>query len=119
MRTNRTALPFATCLLASAIAAQGALAQGGMLEEVIVTANRRAQNLQEVPMSVSAFTGDFFKDTGASSLTDLAAYTPSLKIQTSNDSRSTSITVVLRLAKAFGSRLNGPCQGFTHKCNAD
>ena len=63
------------------------------LEEVIVTANRRAQNLQEVPMSVSAFTGDFFKDTGASSLTDLEAYTPSLKIQTSNDSRSTSIRI--------------------------
>ena len=37
------------------------------LEEVIVTANRRAQNLQEVPMSVSAYTGEFFKETGVTS----------------------------------------------------
>jgi iron complex outermembrane receptor protein len=63
------------------------------LEEVIVTANRRAQNLQEVPMSVSAFTGEFFKETGVTSLVDLQAYTPSLQIQTSSDSRSTSIRI--------------------------
>jgi iron complex outermembrane receptor protein len=63
------------------------------LEEVIVTANRRAQNLQEVPMSVSAFTGDFFKETGVRNLAELQAYTPSLKIQTSNDSRGTSIRI--------------------------
>jgi iron complex outermembrane receptor protein len=63
------------------------------LEEVIVTANRRTQNLQEVPMSVSAFTGEFFKESGVTNLVDLQAYTPSLKIQTSNDSRSTSIRI--------------------------
>jgi iron complex outermembrane recepter protein len=63
------------------------------LEEIIVTANRRAQNLQDVPMSVAAFTGEFFKETGVSNLVDLQAYTPSLMIQTSNDSRSTSIRI--------------------------
>ena len=63
------------------------------LEEVIVTANRREENLQEVAMSVSAFTGDFFKDTGATDLQTLQQYTPSLKILNNNDSRSTSIRI--------------------------
>ena len=31
------------------------------LEEVVVTANRRAESIQEVPMSVTAFTGEFFE----------------------------------------------------------
>ncbi|NND69035.1 MAG: TonB-dependent receptor plug domain-containing protein, partial [Halioglobus sp.] len=63
------------------------------LEEIIVTANRREQSLQEVPMSVSAFTGDFFKDAGVRDLAGLEQYTPSLKITSGTDSRSTSIRI--------------------------
>jgi iron complex outermembrane receptor protein len=63
------------------------------LEEVIVTANRREENLQEVPMSVSAFSGDFFKETGATDFSSLEQYTPSLKITPGADSRSTSIRI--------------------------
>ncbi len=63
------------------------------LEEIVVTANRREQSLQEVPMSVSAFTGDFFKDAGVRDLAGLEQYTPSLKITTGTDSRSTSIRI--------------------------
>ena len=47
------------------------------LEEVIVTANRRQQSIQEVPMSVTAFTGQFFKDSGVTNLAGLEQYTPS------------------------------------------
>ncbi len=63
------------------------------LEEIVVTANRREQSLQEVPMSVSAFTGDFFDDAGVRDLAALEQYTPSLKITTGTDSRSTSIRI--------------------------
>ena len=52
----------------------------GALEEVIVTANRREQSLQEVPMSVTAFTGEFFQDTGITDFSNIDEYTPSLKI---------------------------------------
>lgn len=59
MRINHTVLPFATCLLASAISAQGALAQGGgMLEEVIVTAEKRVSTIQDTPIAITAFSGD-------------------------------------------------------------
>lgn len=64
-----------------------------MLEEVLVTANRRVENLQEVPMSVSAFSGEFFKDAGVNDLTDLEQYTPSLTITPGTDSRSTAIRI--------------------------
>ena len=64
-----------------------------VLEEVLVTASRKVENLQEVAMSVSAFTSDFFQDTGVNQLTDLEQYTPNLKITASTDSRTTSIRI--------------------------
>ncbi|MFK8049839.1 MAG: TonB-dependent receptor [Halioglobus sp.] len=63
------------------------------LEEVIVTANRREQNLQEVAISVAAFTSEFFKNSGTTNLNQLEQYTPSLKITPVTDSRSTSIRI--------------------------
>ncbi len=64
-----------------------------MLEEVLVTATRRVENLQEVPMSVSAFSADFFKDSGVNQLKDLEQYTPNLMITPGLDSNSTSIRI--------------------------
>ncbi len=63
------------------------------LEEVIVTANRREENLQEVAISVAAFTEEFFKNSGTTNLKQLDQYTPSLKITPVTDSRSTSIRI--------------------------
>ena len=63
------------------------------LEEVLVTASRRVENIQDVPMSVSAFSGDFFRDTGVNQLKDLEQYTPNLTIIPGADSNSTSIRI--------------------------
>lgn len=63
------------------------------LEEVVVTANRREESIQEVPMSVTAFSSEFFKDSGVTNLTGLEQYTPSLKITPGTDSNSTSIRI--------------------------
>jgi len=64
-----------------------------VLEEVIVTANRREQKLQEVAMSISAFGSQFFEDSGVTGLTELEQYTPSLNISTATDARSTAIRI--------------------------
>ncbi len=63
------------------------------LEEIVVTANKRAESIQEVPMSVTAFTSEFFKDAGVTNLQGLEQYTPSLKITPGTDSNSTSIRI--------------------------
>tara|TARA_R110002049_G_scaffold153573_1_gene317849 strand:- start:2109 stop:4556 length:2448 start_codon:yes stop_codon:yes gene_type:complete len=63
------------------------------LEEVVVTANRRVESIQEVPMSVTAFTSDFFKDSGVTNLAELDQYTPSLKITQGTDASSQSIRI--------------------------
>jgi len=53
----------AALLAGSALVATPALAQtsGTQLEEVVVTAQKRAQNLQDVPISVSAITQEGLK----------------------------------------------------------
>ncbi|MBN7796984.1 TonB-dependent receptor [Parahaliea mediterranea] len=57
-----------------------ALAQQLVLEEVIVTAQKRAQSLQDVPISVAAMTGDKIDDTGITSLEELTLYVPNVSI---------------------------------------
>ncbi|PHZ84782.1 TonB-dependent receptor domain-containing protein [Paremcibacter congregatus] len=47
-------------------------------EEIVVTATKRAQNLQDVPISISAFTAADFKDAGANSFKDLANSIPNV-----------------------------------------
>ncbi|MBI57208.1 MAG: hypothetical protein CMN83_02060 [Spongiibacter sp.] len=55
-------------------------------EEILVTAQKRQQSLQDVPISVSAFSGDQIKELGIESTLDLALYTPGLTIgQNSGD----------------------------------
>ncbi|NND69924.1 MAG: TonB-dependent receptor [Halioglobus sp.] len=91
---KRHALALLSVLVVTPAFPNTALAQGATkLEEIIVTANRREQNLQDVAISVAAFTEEFFKDTGTANLKQLEQYTPSLKIAPVQDSRSTSIRI--------------------------
>ena len=48
--------------------------------EIIVTANKRAQNQQEVPISIAAFEGETLKTMGVQSTVDLPQITPGLSI---------------------------------------
>ncbi|WP_232096454.1 TonB-dependent receptor [Denitratisoma oestradiolicum] len=53
----------------------------GQLEEVIVTAQKRAENLQEVPISVQAFNAKALEQKSIVTLSDVGAYVPGLSIQ--------------------------------------
>jgi iron complex outermembrane receptor protein len=60
-------------------------AQGGMLEEVIVTATKREAGLQDIAVTVNAFTEETILNAGINSTEDVAILTPSLNV-TSNTS---------------------------------
>ena len=53
-------------------------AEAGGLEEVIVTAQRRAETLQSVPLAVSVFTGEALREQGLLDLKSLSERTPGL-----------------------------------------
>ena len=62
-------------------------------DEIIVTATKREEKLQDVPISVSVFDTDFLEDTGVKGLTELQDYTPSLSIKSGTGSRATAIRI--------------------------
>jgi outer membrane receptor protein involved in Fe transport len=53
-------------------------AQGLVLEEVIVTAQLRAESLQDVPLSVNAVYGDKLMEAGIMKIEDLQSFVPNL-----------------------------------------
>ena len=98
------------------------LVQAQALEEVIVTAERRSESLQDVPMSVTVFSGDQISDAGISSLADITLQTPNLNlttfniaepqiylrgIGTSNDSASSDPAVAVFLDEVYLGRPGG------------
>lgn len=54
----------------------------GALEEIVITAQKREQSLQDVSTAVTAMTSDRLQDAGVSDITSLQFYSPSLTIGT-------------------------------------
>src|SRR3546814_2729523 len=60
-------------------AGQASALQGATLDYIVITARRRCDSLQYVPVSVVAFTGEFLEDLGVRELTDLPAIVPGFR----------------------------------------
>jgi iron complex outermembrane recepter protein len=63
---------------------------GSGLQEVVVTARRRVENLQDVPLTVSAVTADTIQNQDITNIEDLNSFVPNLKI---SQDRATSSTI--------------------------
>ncbi|MBE9548172.1 MAG: TonB-dependent receptor [Proteobacteria bacterium] len=70
------------------------------LEEVVVTAQKRVESIQEVPISISVYSGDFLEDTGVKTLEDVARLAPNFYI--SNSSQQTNNRIVIRGVGSVG-----------------
>lgn len=64
--------------LVSTITLFSATASALGIEEVVVTAQKKSQSINDVGMAITAFSGDTIKELGVSNTTDMAALTPGL-----------------------------------------
>ena len=77
----RRGLPLATSLLAVLSGAQAQQATTSQLEEIVVTAQKRAESLQDVPLSIQALGTERLDELGVASFADYAQMLPSLSFQ--------------------------------------
>ncbi len=68
---------------------------GRQIEEIVVTAQKREESLQSLPLAVSAFTGQMLDAKGITNATDLARSTPSMLLIPQN-SGNTAFAVQMR-----------------------
>lgn len=79
-----SAMTIAAMLHASPALAQEASAEDAGLEEIVVTAQKREQSLQDVPIAISAVSADTLRDSGANGIAGVAALVPSLSLVANN-----------------------------------
>ena len=71
-------------------------ADTGALAEVVVTAERRKENLQDVPISVTAFTGELLEKTNVRGAPDYLAQTPNVSYTEDKQSGARGLAVAIR-----------------------
>ncbi len=91
----------ATLMGASGVSAQSADDDGFALEEIIVTASKRQQTLQETPIAVSVTGADTIEKARVLDISDLQSVVPSLRVTTLQTSASTNFVI-----RGFGNGAN-------------
>lgn len=71
------------------------------LEEIVVTAQKRDESLQDVPVAVTAFTGEMRDIVGVTTINDLTDFTPGLTYSLTQD--RISLRGIGRLSNNYGS----------------
>ena len=61
------------------------------LEEIVVTAQKRKENIQKVPIAISSLSSGLLKESGATTTADLAALVPGLQVESSGPFAMASI----------------------------
>lgn len=76
--------------------APAAQQDGSGLDEIVVTANRREQNLQDVGISIAAFSGEQLEGLGVTTAGDIASVTPNVEIVRSYASPGFNTQITIR-----------------------
>jgi iron complex outermembrane receptor protein len=63
--------------------------------DIVVTARRREENLLDVPVAITAYSGDALERQGATDITDISDTTPNITVETSRGTNST-LTAFIR-----------------------
>ncbi len=88
--------------IATAVAPNVSVAQG-FLEEIVVTATKRAQTLQDIPIAVTVTSGETIEKAQIQDLLDLQSVVPSLRVSQLQTSRNANFVI-----RGFGNGANNP-----------
>jgi iron complex outermembrane receptor protein len=89
--------------IALAIPAVAQDTQEGILDEIVVMAQKREQTLQEVPIAVSVITADVMQKAQINDVLDLQSVVPSLRVTQLQSSGQTNFVI-----RGFGNGANNP-----------
>lgn len=92
---HRRALYSAIMIGISILAADISIAQQG-IEEVVVTARKREENVQDVPMAIAAFSAEQLARNQVSDITDLQKMTPNITINETSGLLTGAIQIFVR-----------------------
>ncbi|MEM1262905.1 MAG: TonB-dependent receptor [Pseudomonadota bacterium] len=91
LRGTTLALATAGCLSLGAFSTP-ALAQSA-IEEIVVTAQKREENIGDVPVAITVLGRDLIESSFADNIEDLQALVPSVSFRTGNTTRNSALTV--------------------------
>ena len=80
MKAGRVVVAYCMSVAFLVVDPHVARAQQGQLEEIIVTAEKREQSLQDVAASVTAFTDTYIAEAGIENAKDIAAHIPGMHL---------------------------------------
>lgn len=101
MNQRHNAFRKLTLPIAVSAALVGTQASAQILEEVVVTATKREQSVMDVPLAITALSGDFVMQTNLNDVKDLIAYTPGVS-GNSQDSYIDAVSVRGVRSQDFG-----------------
>ncbi|CAN7305293.1 TonB-dependent receptor [Phenylobacterium sp. LjRoot225] len=92
------ALVCGSAVVAQEAGTNSASSGGGALEEVVVTARKRTEDLQRTPISITAMSGEALEARGVTQVTELSNFTPNLIFQNipSNSGVASNASVYIR-----------------------
>ena len=82
--------PFANI---AALAEEGARSDAAVLEEILVTATRRSESVQDVPISIAVVGADDIAGSGSNNLKDLASLVPNFVFGQGNNEGTSDISI--------------------------
>ena len=100
-RSSVSVAVFSTLFPAVPVLAQG---EGLVLEEVIVTARKREESLQETPVAVTALGADALRESGVRNLSDLNQVIPNIEVADANGNAPPANIYI----RGIGQRNTGP-----------
>lgn len=87
---------------------------GPAVEEIIVTAQKREERLQDTPLSITAFTGDAIEDLGLRQSVDITAQTPNFSVGYPNGETGVPALFIRGVGlNDFGVLNEGPIASYT------